>query len=60
MKQSAGFDVSWREISVYISDDTGRALFQGKANATPRTLAELVRKRNLIRSASPINIFVTA
>jgi hypothetical protein len=40
MKQSAGFDVSWREISVNIIDDTGRVMFQGKANATLGTLAE--------------------
>ncbi|MER9191522.1 IS110 family transposase, partial [Mesorhizobium australicum] len=45
MKQYVGLDVSQRETSVCVVDDTGKTVFQGKAKSDPGALTELLRKR---------------
>lgn len=45
MKQYVGLDVSQKETSVCVVDDTGKTLFQGKAKSDPGALTELLRKR---------------
>jgi transposase len=45
MKQYVGLDVSQRETSVCVVDDTGKIVFQGKAKSDPGTLTELLGKR---------------
>lgn len=45
MKQYVGLDVSQRETSVCVVDDTGRVLFQGKAKSDPGALKQLLHKR---------------
>jgi hypothetical protein len=45
MKQFVGLDVSRRETSVCVIDETGRVLFDGKAKSTPGALTELIHKR---------------
>lgn len=44
MKQYVGMDVSQRETSICVVDDTGKAVFQGKAKSDPGALTELLRK----------------
>jgi transposase len=44
MKQFVGLDVSRKETSVCIVDDTGRSMYEGKAKSTPGALTELIRK----------------
>lgn len=45
MKHYVGLDVSTKETSVCVVDDTGKVVFQGKAKSDPGALAELLRKR---------------
>lgn len=45
MKQYVGLDVSQRETSVCVIDDTGKIAFRGKARSDPGALTELLRKR---------------
>lgn len=45
MKQYVGLDVSQRETSVWVVDDTGKPVFQGKVKSDPGALTELLRKR---------------
>lgn len=45
VKQYVGLDVSQRESSVCVVDDTGKPVFQGKVKSDPGALAELLRKR---------------
>ena len=45
MKQYVGLDVSQKETSVCVVDETGRIVFEGKAKSDPGALTELLRKR---------------
>jgi transposase len=45
MKQYVGLDVSQRETSVCVIDESGRVTFEGKAKSEPGALTELLRKR---------------
>lgn len=45
MKQYVGLDVSQKETSVCVVDETGRTIFEGKAKSNPGALTELLRKR---------------
>lgn len=45
MKQYVGLDVSQRETSVCVVDDSGKVLFEGKARSEPGALTALLRKR---------------
>jgi transposase len=45
MKQYVGLDVSQRETSVCVVNETGQIVFEGKAESDPGALAELLRKR---------------
>ncbi|MES0205200.1 IS110 family transposase [Mesorhizobium australicum] len=45
MMQYVGLDVSQRETSVCVIEDTGKTVFQGKAKSDPGALTELLRKR---------------
>lgn len=45
MKQYVGLDVSQRETSVCVVDDSGRVVYQGTAKSNPGALTELLRKR---------------
>ena len=46
MKQYVGLDVSQRETSVCVVDESGKVVFQGKAKSDPGTLAELLHRRS--------------
>jgi len=45
MKQYVGLDVSQKETSVCVVDESGKVVFQGKAKSDPGALAELLSKR---------------
>lgn len=45
MKQYVGLDVSQKETSVCVVNETGRSIFEGKAKSHPGALTELLRKR---------------
>src|ERR1700739_2211120 len=45
MKQYVGLDVSQKETSVCVVDESGRCLFEGRAKSHPGALTELLRKR---------------
>ena len=45
MKQYVGLDVSQKETSVCVVDETGRIVFEGKAKSDPGALTEFLRKR---------------
>jgi len=45
MKQYVGLDVSQRETSVCVLNETGHILFEGKAKSDPGALTALLRKR---------------
>lgn len=45
MKHYVGLDVSQRETSVCVVDESGKIIFQGKARSDPGCLAELLHKR---------------
>lgn len=45
MKQYVGLDVSQKETSVCVIDESGRITFEGKAKSEPCALSELLRKR---------------
>lgn len=45
MKQYVGLDVSQKETSVCVIDETGKTLFEGKGKSEPGALTELFRKR---------------
>ena len=45
MKQYVGLDVSQKETSVCVVDETGQVIFEGKAKSDPGALTELLRKR---------------
>ena len=44
MKQYVGLDVSQKETSVCVVDESGRVVFEGKAKSNPGALACLLRK----------------
>jgi transposase len=45
MKQYVGLDVSQKETSVCVVNETGQIVFEGKAKSNPNALTELLRKR---------------
>ena len=45
MKQYVGLDVSQKETSVCVVDESGKVVFQGRARSYPGSLAELLSKR---------------
>jgi transposase len=45
MKQYVGLDVSQKETSVCVVEDSGRIVYQGTAKSNPGALTELLRKR---------------
>ena len=45
MKQYVGLDVSQKETSVCVVDESGKVVFQGRARSDPGALAELLSKR---------------
>lgn len=45
MKHYVGLDVSQKETSVCVVDDTGKLVFEGKAKSEPGALAAVIRKR---------------
>ena len=45
MKQYVGLDVSQRETSVCVLNETGHILFEGKAKSDPGALTALLRER---------------
>jgi hypothetical protein len=45
MKQYVGLDVSQRETSVCVLNETGHILFEGKAKSDPGALTALLRAR---------------
>ena len=45
MKQYVGLDVSQRETSVCVVNETGHILFEGKAKSDPGALTALLRER---------------
>jgi len=45
MKQYVGLDVSQKETSVCVVNETGQVLFEGKAKSDPGALTALLRKR---------------
>ena len=45
MKQYVGLDVSQRETSVCVIDESGRVTFESKAKSEPGAMTELLRKR---------------
>jgi hypothetical protein len=44
MKQYVGLDVSQKETSVCVVNDTGQVIFEGKAKSDPGALTCLLRK----------------
>jgi transposase len=44
MKQYVGLDVSQRETSVCVVDESGRVVFEGKAKSDPGALACVLRE----------------
>ncbi|MFK4534980.1 hypothetical protein ABIA00_003163 [Bradyrhizobium ottawaense] len=44
MRQYVGLDVSQRETSVCVVNETGQAIFEGKAKSDPGDLSKLLRK----------------
>jgi len=44
MRQYVGLDVSQRETAVYVANETGEAIFEGKAKSHPGDLSKLLRK----------------
>lgn len=44
MRQYVGLDVSRRETSVCVVNETGQAILEGKAKADPGDLSKLLRK----------------
>jgi transposase len=45
MKQYVGLDVSQKETSVCVVNESGQIVFEGKAKSDPNALTELLRKR---------------
>ena len=45
MNQYVGLDVSMKETSVCIVDETGRRVWQGKCSSTPEAIATLIRAK---------------
>jgi transposase len=45
MKQYVGLDVSQKETSVCVVNESGQVVFEGKAKSDPSALTELLRKR---------------
>ncbi|MGA2493621.1 MAG: IS110 family transposase, partial [Roseiarcus sp.] len=43
MKRYVGLDVSQKETSVCVVDESGRCVFEGKAKSHPGALTELLR-----------------
>ena len=52
MKQYVGLDVSQKETSVCVVDESGRVVFEGKAKSNPGALACLLRNMRREQSAS--------
>jgi len=45
MRHYVGLDVSQRETSVCVVDDSGRVVFEGKAKSDPGALTAVLHKR---------------
>jgi transposase len=45
MKQYIGLDVSQKETSICVIDETGKTVFEGKVKSEPGALTELLHKR---------------
>ena len=52
MKQYVGLDVSQRETSVCVLNETGHILFEGKAKSDPGAVTHFFASARLMQSAS--------